>query len=148
VSQYSLGGGDGQPASQAGRQADRQTDRNSLVLRADRARLLVTHQRQYLPHCDELLVLRGGRVVASGSYEQLLPLGLPEMTAAEGARPSKPAATTQSNGAPLAQLFYPPVDPLLDPNDLPVLPGVCTSILSGSSSLGFLPRVAGGIMSR
>ena len=34
-------------------------------------RLLVTHQRQFLPQCDRVLILRGGRLVADGSYAQL-----------------------------------------------------------------------------
>jgi len=42
-------------------------------------RLLVTHQRQFLPRCDRVLVLRAGRVLALGTWEQLLPMGLPEL---------------------------------------------------------------------
>lgn len=34
-------------------------------------RLLVTHQRQYLPACDRVLVLRAGCIIADGSYELL-----------------------------------------------------------------------------
>lgn len=42
-------------------------------------RLLVTHQRQYLPQCDRVLVLRGGRLVGLGSWEEVAELGLPEL---------------------------------------------------------------------
>lgn len=48
--------------------------------------MLVTHQRQYLPQCSQILVLRGGEVVASGTYEELASRNLPELTAADGTR--------------------------------------------------------------
>ena len=38
-------------------------------------RLLVSHQRQFLPKCGHLIVLRGGRIVADGSFQQLQSLG-------------------------------------------------------------------------
>lgn len=38
-------------------------------------RLLVSHQRQFLPKCGRLIVLRGGRIVADGSFQQLQSLG-------------------------------------------------------------------------
>ncbi|CAG9463350.1 unnamed protein product [Pedinophyceae sp. YPF-701] len=38
---------------------------------AGRTRVLVTHQRQYLPRCDRVLVLRGGRIAALGPYEEV-----------------------------------------------------------------------------
>jgi hypothetical protein len=44
-------------------------------------RLLVTHQRQFLPSCDRLLVLRGGRPIALGTWAEVSPLNLPELTA-------------------------------------------------------------------
>ena len=31
----------------------------------------MTHQRHHLPRCDRILVLRGGRIVADGSFQQL-----------------------------------------------------------------------------
>ena len=34
-------------------------------------RLLVTHQRQHLPACDRIVVLRDGRIVADGTYAEL-----------------------------------------------------------------------------
>jgi ABC-type multidrug transport system fused ATPase/permease subunit len=34
-------------------------------------RVLVTHQRQYLPRCDRVVVLRGGQVAAVGTWEEL-----------------------------------------------------------------------------
>lgn len=39
----------------------------------------MTHQRQYLPSCDRLLVLRGGRVAAAGTWAELSGLGLSEL---------------------------------------------------------------------
>jgi hypothetical protein len=44
-------------------------------------RLLVTHQRQFLPACDRILVLRGGRPVALGTWDQVSQLQLSELTA-------------------------------------------------------------------
>lgn len=38
-------------------------------------RLLVSHQRHHLPRCDRIVVLRGGRIVADGSFRQLQALG-------------------------------------------------------------------------
>ena len=31
----------------------------------------MTHQRHHLPRCDRILVLRGGRIMADGSFQQL-----------------------------------------------------------------------------
>ena len=53
-------------------------------LLVDSARVLVTHQRQYLPQCDRVLVLRAGRVHAIGTPAELAPLKLPELQATEG----------------------------------------------------------------
>jgi len=38
---------------------------------AGATRLLVTHQRQYLPRCDRVVVLRGGAVAAVGTWAEL-----------------------------------------------------------------------------
>jgi ATP-binding cassette subfamily C (CFTR/MRP) protein 4 len=51
-------------------------------------RLLVTHQRQFLPQCDRVLILRGGSIVADGPYGALRARGFhaelgPEGEAAE-----------------------------------------------------------------
>ncbi len=48
---------------------------------AGSTRILVTHQRQYLPQCDRVAVLRGGRLVALGSYQEIAQLQLPELLA-------------------------------------------------------------------
>jgi hypothetical protein len=48
---------------------------------AGSTRLLVTHQRQYLPQCDRVMVLRQGRVHALGSWQEVAALQLPELTA-------------------------------------------------------------------
>ncbi|GAX75678.1 hypothetical protein CEUSTIGMA_g3121.t1 [Chlamydomonas eustigma] len=44
-------------------------------------RILVTHQRQFLPQCDRVMVLRGGSVKALGSWQQVVLQSLPELTA-------------------------------------------------------------------
>ena len=46
----------------------------SLALQA--TRVLVTHQLQYLPSADEVVVLRDGRVAERGTYRQLLARGV------------------------------------------------------------------------
>jgi ABC-type sulfate/molybdate transport systems ATPase subunit len=46
-------------------------------------RVLVTHQRQYLPRCDRVAVLRGGELVALGTWQDLMELQLPELVAGE-----------------------------------------------------------------
>ncbi len=51
---------------------------------AGSARILITHQRQYLPQCDRVLVLRGGRVHAIGTPVELALMKLPELQATEG----------------------------------------------------------------
>lgn len=38
---------------------------------AGSTRLLVTHQKQYLPYCDRVLVLREGQVTAFGTWTEL-----------------------------------------------------------------------------
>ncbi len=48
-------------------------------------RVLVTHQRQFLPRCDRVLVLRAGRVAALGAWPDVAALNLPELTAGAGA---------------------------------------------------------------
>lgn len=63
-----------------------------------RTRLLVTHQRQFLPACDRVVVLRGGRVFADGAYAELAPLGLPELAGSEGAMASLDDAAYDAEG--------------------------------------------------
>jgi len=46
-------------------------------------RLLVTHQRHFLPHCDRILVLKDGRERALGTYSQLASSALTELTQLE-----------------------------------------------------------------
>lgn len=43
-------------------------------------RVLVTHQRQFLPQCDRVLVMRGGRVAALGTWAEVSAQSLPELT--------------------------------------------------------------------
>lgn len=72
------------------------------ALMAGSTRLLVTHQRHLLPRCDRVLVLRAGRVVALGTWQELAPLDLPELRGAEGgAQP--PALISHRSGAPSPQ---------------------------------------------
>ncbi|EFJ47496.1 hypothetical protein VOLCADRAFT_30254, partial [Volvox carteri f. nagariensis] len=65
-------------------------------------RLLVTHQRQCLPKCDRVLVLRGGRLVAEGSWRQLAALKLTELTAGHGGLMGPPAAAADVEGVAAA----------------------------------------------
>ena len=44
-------------------------------------RILLTHQRQFLPRCDRVLVLRAGHIQALGTWEEVAGLNLPELTA-------------------------------------------------------------------
>ncbi len=41
--------------------------------------LLVTHQKQYLAHCDRIIVLRGGKIAAHGTFDELAAQGIPEI---------------------------------------------------------------------
>ncbi|KAL4420399.1 hypothetical protein ABPG75_010055 [Micractinium tetrahymenae] len=52
-------------------------------LMAGSTRLLVTHQRQFLPGCDAVLVLRGGQVAFRGTYAELAAQGVPEVSATQ-----------------------------------------------------------------
>lgn len=49
---------------------------------AGTTRLLVTHQRQFLPLCDRVMVLRAGRVVGLGPWADVKALDLPELAGA------------------------------------------------------------------
>ena len=46
----------------------------TIVLQA--TRVLVTHQLQYLPAADRVLVLRDGRLAEQGSYQELVARGV------------------------------------------------------------------------
>ena len=39
---------------------------------AGKTRLLVTHQTQYLSYCDRIVILHDGKIIAQGSYNELL----------------------------------------------------------------------------
>ncbi|MEW5316893.1 MAG: hypothetical protein WDW38_008234 [Sanguina aurantia] len=43
------------------------------------SRILVTHQRHFLPSCDRVLVLRAGRMVGIGTWEEVEGMNLPEL---------------------------------------------------------------------
>ena len=45
-------------------------------------RLLVTHQRHFLPQCDRVLVLRKGAIAALGTYAEVAESDLPELRGA------------------------------------------------------------------
>lgn len=47
--------------------------------RGNATTLLVSHQKQYLAHCDRIIVLRDGRVAAVGTYDELFAAGVPEV---------------------------------------------------------------------
>lgn len=53
---------------------------------AGATRLLVTHQRQYLPACDAILVMEGGRIVNRGTQAELAARGVAHVIASHGAR--------------------------------------------------------------
>lgn len=38
----------------------------------DKTRLLITHQLQYLPHVENIIVLKGGRIIEMGTYDELM----------------------------------------------------------------------------
>ena len=65
------------------------------------ARVLVTHQVQFLPLCDRIAVMRGGRLAALGTWAELAPLGLPELAVADGAA-DEPAAAPLATAASFA----------------------------------------------
>ena len=77
-----------------------------------RTRLLVTHQRQFLPACDRVVVLRGGRVFADGAYANLAPLNLPELAGSEGAMASLDDAAYDAEGVGAGG--HPPTDSTAD----------------------------------
>jgi hypothetical protein len=75
-------------------------------------RILVTHQRQYLPKCDRVAVLRNGQLVACGPYEQVAALQLPELTG---------GAVTMSLDVPEEQQQQGEVEGSRSASQLPVL---------------------------
>eukprot|EP00889_Picochlorum_renovo_P005611 jgi/Picre1/32641/NNA_007987.t1 len=52
---------------------------NGIISACGGATILVTHQKQYLPECDYIIVLRNGMIAAEGSYQTLAQQGLPEV---------------------------------------------------------------------
>lgn len=44
----------------------------------------MTHQRQYLPQCDTVLVMEGGRIVDRGTYAELAARGVTHVAAMHG----------------------------------------------------------------
>ena len=50
-------------------------------------RVLVTHARHYLPRCDRVVILRGGRVAHVGTPAELAALGVPELAPSATAPP-------------------------------------------------------------
>lgn len=75
---------DAAPAAPAGGRFFSRHTHTLTAIPAGTTRLLVTHQRQFLPGCDAVLVLRGGEVAAVGSYAELAAAGVPEVRAVEG----------------------------------------------------------------
>jgi len=47
-------------------------------------RVLVTHQKQYLPKCDRIVVVRQGKIVEQGTYNDLVARGVDEVVIAQG----------------------------------------------------------------
>jgi ABC-type multidrug transport system fused ATPase/permease subunit len=52
--------------------AEREIVDSLVTLRGDRTVLLIAHRFSTLRHCDQIIELDGGRIVRSGSYEELL----------------------------------------------------------------------------
>ena len=48
------------------------------------SRVLVTHQKQYLPRCDRILVVRKGKIVEDGTFEELAAKNIDEVVIAQG----------------------------------------------------------------
>eukprot|EP00887_Chlorella_sp_A99_P004200 scaffold15.g4200.t1 len=80
-------------------QADVQECIGNNGLMAGATRLLVTHQRQYLPACDRVVVVCGGRVVAEGSQAELAAAGVPEVATTRETELDDAAYDTHAPGA-------------------------------------------------
>ena len=65
---------------------------------AGTTRLLITHQRQYLPACDLILVMAGGRIVDRGTYAELASRGVAQVVVAQGGRAIVQAIAQASQG--------------------------------------------------
>ncbi|KAI8103833.1 hypothetical protein M9435_006360 [Picochlorum sp. BPE23] len=52
---------------------------NGVISACGGATILVTHQKQYLPECDHIIVLRNGMIAAEGSYQTLAQQSVPEV---------------------------------------------------------------------
>jgi hypothetical protein len=62
--------------------------------------LLVTHQVQFLPHCDRVVVLAAGAVKACGTFEELRAAGVEEILA----NSSSNSSTDDDSSAPFSSL--------------------------------------------
>ncbi|GFR40948.1 hypothetical protein Agub_g1612, partial [Astrephomene gubernaculifera] len=81
---------------------------DGLLASCGATRILATHQRQYLPLCDQLLVLRRGRLAALGPWRQVAALQLPELTGGfGGAAAAGAGAGLQQKAASAADLTAP-----------------------------------------
>ena len=88
-------------------------------------RILVTHQKQYLPYVDWILVLNHGKVVAKGTYEELTNMGIAEVTQA----PADASVDQELEALELSNKF---------PGDSVEIPDYLKSMQSSSTSISSL----------
>ena len=72
--------------------------------------ILVSHQKQYLAHCDRIVVLREGRIVAVGTWDELYAAGIPEVMVqtaedADEGKTSRSMARSMSRSASVGSLM-------------------------------------------
>jgi ABC-type multidrug transport system fused ATPase/permease subunit len=70
---------------------------------AGTTRVLVTHQLQFLPHVDRVLVMERGRIVHDGTFEELVAAGVEFASLLESVA-EEPAATAAAAGAAGAEM--------------------------------------------
>ncbi|CAL8127066.1 unnamed protein product [Orchesella dallaii] len=109
-------------------------------------RILVTHQLQYLPQADHIVILSSGQVVAQGSYKELLEQGIDFVSLMEGGENANEVARRTSVG----KIDIEVVVERFNENDIPedniekIIEGSVSSktywtyCRSGDSILGFL----------
>lgn len=112
-----------------------------------RTRILVTHQSQYLPQCDKIVVLDNGRITHVGSFSQLESEGLDWGVVLKPSQnaPQASVATVPQPGKSTSVSV--PSSPR--GRQHPSAAEVCSSPVSPSKSTVAMPTVAtGGLMTR
>ena len=72
--------------------------------------ILVSHQKQYLAHCDRIVVLREGQIAAVGTWDELHAAGVPEVVVqtvqdADEGKASRGMARSMSRSASVGSLM-------------------------------------------